>query len=393
MTETLLRIVAAAVVVALAAGLAHGIPRLPGLARLAPPIEEGRVGSLDGLRGILAMGVVLSHAFSYRLFFATGRFDPSPIRPFRDSGKWGVALFFAITGYLFWSRAISRPPPPLKHYRGRFLRIYPLYGALAALSITACLLAAAPIRESAGHLVRVAASVAVFGSGLGDRVNGVPLENLIGQGWTLRFEMVFYLALPAVAFLARRPWTSYGTCAALFAIAAFSPTHGFSKVAGALFAVGMLVATLQGQGQGQGQGKGVLRERLVRRPFAILSLAALAGLFLLPDIYSAASIPLLVLAFAPIAYGNDLFGLLTRPALRSLGEITYSLYMVHNAIQFGLFTLVQRGWSLDSLSEPAFWGLVALTTAPIVAASLVTFHLLERPFFGRRPMPVADAAP
>ena len=101
-----------------------------------PPNPRGdRFSNLDGLRGFLAFGVFFHHAAIYHQYLQDGQWILPPSRFYSLIGQAGVALFFMITGYLFWGRMIAERGRPnwIKLYTGRIFRIGPLY--LFALAV------------------------------------------------------------------------------------------------------------------------------------------------------------------------------------------------------------------------------------------------------------------
>ena len=78
----------------------------------APPSEKsGRVSSLDGLRGVLALSVFFYHALLTRQFSATGQWHQNASHFYDALGPGAVAMFFMITGYLFWSKVLKEQGP------------------------------------------------------------------------------------------------------------------------------------------------------------------------------------------------------------------------------------------------------------------------------------------
>ena len=61
---------------------------------------------LDGLRGLLALGVLASHCDHAHEWLKTGHWT-SNCRLIVFFGQGAVLVFFMITGYLFWSKAIQ----------------------------------------------------------------------------------------------------------------------------------------------------------------------------------------------------------------------------------------------------------------------------------------------
>ena len=146
---------------------------------------RGRLASLDALRGIAAVSVMLLH-------FTTDfhrDFKPSQISFFSwPYGAYGVHLFFLISGFVILMTA-EKSKRPSDFVVSRFSRLYPPYWA--ALILTTVLLLAVPTIGvlDPGHLLRRAL------------INVTMLQSWGGFGnvdtvyWTLQIEMSFYLIL------------------------------------------------------------------------------------------------------------------------------------------------------------------------------------------------------
>jgi peptidoglycan/LPS O-acetylase OafA/YrhL len=157
----------------------------------------GRVGNVDVLRAAAALGVLAGHAYALG-----GRTVPIKAMYWWDvpliqtvSGVW---LFFAISGYVIgrpWiNRLVSGEPfPDLVTYGlRRALRIFPLYW----LALTA--------------LIVIAGATGTHGwqfplhySLLNNLVPGRQ-EALFSVAWTLTLEVLFYVAVPVLAYAVRR---------------------------------------------------------------------------------------------------------------------------------------------------------------------------------------------
>jgi len=77
-------------------------------AEVPPSPRGGRISTLDGLRGFLALGVFFHHAAVYHEYLSDGRWQVPPSRFYTLVGQSSVAMFFMITGFLFWSRIIQQ---------------------------------------------------------------------------------------------------------------------------------------------------------------------------------------------------------------------------------------------------------------------------------------------
>lgn len=119
--------------------------RLPRLRARFERIEASRIPALDGLRGVLAISVFVHHAYLTRRAAVTGSWGAPDNAFIQALGLGAVAIFFMITAFLFWSRALSAGGriAPLRLYRARLRRIYPAFAGSIAL-----LLLSPPVRRS-----------------------------------------------------------------------------------------------------------------------------------------------------------------------------------------------------------------------------------------------------
>lgn len=73
-----------------------------GLARfLRLPKTQGRLDSIDGLRGYLAFFVFIHHAYVWYFYLHYGAWSRPLSNFYNQLGKGSVAVFFMITGFCF----------------------------------------------------------------------------------------------------------------------------------------------------------------------------------------------------------------------------------------------------------------------------------------------------
>src|SRR5687768_7200046 len=60
-------------------------------------LKEGRSGTLDGLRGWLALGVFFTHADNMYYYFSRGQWAVEQTAFYGNTGQAGVCLFFMVT--------------------------------------------------------------------------------------------------------------------------------------------------------------------------------------------------------------------------------------------------------------------------------------------------------
>ncbi|MGK8485262.1 acyltransferase family protein [Nocardia asiatica] len=161
----------------------------------APATERVRprafVPALEGMRGMAALGVLLTH-----VAFQTGASGTPVIGRIWGRFDMAVAVFFALSGFLLWrphaaaARGLDSAPSVGYYLRHRAARILPAYWVV----VCAVLVLLPSAAGTAGLRVWVSnlALLQVF----------VPLTLTDGltQMWSLSVEVAFYLVLPLLAF-------------------------------------------------------------------------------------------------------------------------------------------------------------------------------------------------
>ena len=150
--------------------------------RFAVMLPGGRVSSIDGLRGFLALSAFINHGCVWFFYLRTGVWYADS-RLYNHMGESAVALFFMITGFLFFSKltnANKRPVDWNQLYIVRSLRLAPLYFfAMAVMFAIVAILSEGQLREP----ITLFALNAV--RWLGFTVAGNPDLNGISQSWII----------------------------------------------------------------------------------------------------------------------------------------------------------------------------------------------------------------
>lgn len=350
---------------------------------------SSRLPALDGLRAFAALAVVFHHATYNRYLLLEGRWGvPSSASFYQLLGEAGVAVFFMVTGYLFWARLIREAGSPawVPLYVGRFFRIVPLYLlAVGAMLGVVLLETNGQLNVPLPVLLQQVVRWLLFDFLGSPDVNGYPGTKLLlaGVTWTLRYEWIFYFLLPVAALAARDrrmplPFTALALAACL-AWLALHPTHWrrTDVALPALFLVGMTCASLHGLRLAP-----LLSDRMASG--AVLALLA-ATFALFSSAYELGPIILLGLVFYLISSGCTVFGLLTSRPARRLGDISYGIYLLQGLLLAAVFRPApMRELALGS--PLGYWLLVLLCTVLLIGVSAVTHTLVERPgmTLGRR---------
>ncbi len=358
-----------------------------------------RHAALDGLRGLLAFAVVFHHIEILYRSRTADVWAPSPVWFYHNAGQVGVALFFMVTGFLFWGKVIDEGGRPdwLRLLVGRAFRIGPVYllaagyCVLVALAVADFALLVSPA-ELASQFVRWFS----LGALKPVDINGYPDSwgLLLGVVWTLRYEWLFYLALPLMAALARRDdrflvLPAVGLLCAVVAetvrLGSPSPNQGSPvDIFFGLFFAGMLSAAL-------------LRLRSVPsipEPIAsgVVAAIVITVLFYVRNTYSALPLLLLLAAFHLVARGSSVFGLLTLPGLCRIGHVSYPIYLLQGPLLLAFLPLPDVVTDLLYGSPAWFWGLNLLSCVALFLVAVAVHVAVEKPGIaaGRRAVAALD---
>ena len=325
-----------------------------------------RLPGIQVLRAVAALAVVVLHAQ-----MVAERFSLMP--PFISAavghfGKYGVDLFFVISGFVITQTILLHAPSAGAFFVRRAWRIVPLYALLTLLAFGIRMLTPAawfvsPAPDIADLLLSI-----TFLSGH---------NPIIGAGWTLEFEMFFYacaaLALGLAAKTPRVHWSSLAyALAALAVIGQFIPWIP-SPLATLLdpllieFVLGMIVAEFH-------VTRRLPAKKLVAALVAIASTWPDSGAVLWPGICSA------LLVLAAVRIGTATAAIWPVRLFAVLGDASYSIYL----LQFFTLPLVGR------MMFQAFDGRYPnVTLAAAVAATLVAgwlcYRYIEQPILRWRP--------
>lgn len=331
-------------------------------------MEKGRTSMIDGLRGWLALGVLLTHAAVMYSYFDRETWDGSYAWIYGRLGPMGVCLFFMVTGFLFWGRVIRTDArlDVAQFLVSRVRRIVPMY----LLSVVIVLIVVAvesgfKLHVSAYALAKEIRPWFAFGFMPYGEINGVKEAHYINAAyWTLAYEWAFYLALPLLALHHRgRKFVL------LLALAVFFST---SMPVVFCFIFGALAAW-------------IAERRLI--PFPLnqhwLTPLPLAGLLLAltyQNTYSFVPELLLFIFFFFVVNDNSLFGLLATRAAKMLGTVSYSIYLLHCIVLFVVVSLANALWPVKLMPIEIFISLVVCVALLTVLLSAVTYRHIEHRF-------------
>lgn len=373
MTAHLMTVAAYLLALATAALLVR-IPRIAGNLEFA----AGRSTAIDGLRGYLAFGVFIHHAAIAWHFHQSGQIGMPPERAFAQIGQVGVALFFMITGFLFWDRLLTqgRNLDWQAFAISRVFRLYPLYlPLLAAVTLTVFYLKDWTLLETPSELLKQLSLWLIFDRPDINQVQGT--GTLISNvTWTLTYEVYFYLSLPLLGMIFIYRGGHVKTIACLIGLYLLAQIVGWEHSLKKKYLLSFV--------GGIGAAYWIRRPSLVAwgrsRIAAIVAVVLLlVVLTLLHKTFAVFPLLLLSLFFCVVVSGNDLFGALALRSARWMGEVSYSTYLLHGFLLWWVVYHLypQMGLALD---DPLpFLAVIAVCCVLLVLISSLTFLLFEKP--------------
>lgn len=336
--------------------------------------RKKRLGAIDGLRGYLALFVFIHHLAITWYWKVNGVWEKPPEKIFSQMGKVGVGLFFMITGYLFIHKVLYSPDKIqwVKYFRGRIFRIYPLYIFTTFLIITTTLFISgsqmSSISDFAYNFYRwmIFRNAYIGSTSLGDLVAGVT--------WTLKYEWTFYCCLPFISYLIYKGG-KIGTLSLVIILVIFAKLgfhiYDIYFSASAFFIIGGGCAWLAPK-------LSIKIKQIVRSSlFSIIMVLCLAFSLIHQKEYDLVHLAYLSVFFFGIVVGNDIFGLLATKFSVVLGEISYSIYLLHGFILYMLFTVIP--FDIYGFSSFRDYMLSGLIISPVIVVfSTFTFLNVEK---------------
>jgi exopolysaccharide production protein ExoZ len=170
-------------------------------------VRSGRLQSIQMLRAVAAIGVVFTHAIT-RIGATFGISDRSFFSGAGGQltmGDAGVDLFFVISGFVMLHvhrDDFEQPGAPWRFMRRRILRIVPIYWFLTTVALVFLIVAPQlfTTHYKGIYLPWIIGSYLFLPIAPPDW-NATPV---VGVGWTLNFEMFFYVVFAAALLLPRR---------------------------------------------------------------------------------------------------------------------------------------------------------------------------------------------
>ena len=336
-------------------------------------IPEVKYPAIDGLRGYLAIFVFIHHSAIWYYYPKSGLWSAPPSNLFSHFGDSSVVLFFMVTGFLFYTKLIeayNKPFDWLRLYVSRFLRITPLY-FLVVMVLLFLVFIVSDFKITESPVLIFKKIIMWLGFGIIDTpdINNVTNTNYITGGviWTLKYEWLFYFSLQIVSWLAFKIKCNWKTI--LFSLIGFSFVFYYLKPDGIIllsFAGGIAAALLNRTEK--------IKNFAISFIGSIIALVCLISTIIFFDSpYDYIPLLLLSIFFIIIANGNSLFGILQLKVSRALGQISYTIYLVHGLLLYITFNFILK----NEYSVTIHWMIISLVGVALVLVCRIIYELYE----------------
>jgi exopolysaccharide production protein ExoZ len=357
------------------------------------PQNTDRLDAVQILRAVAALAVTFAHTVVPVADLAASQQMPNPLPgAAMANGAIGVDLFFVISGFMMvyttWDD-FGEPRASGRFFLRRLLRIAPLYWlATCALMLYWIPLGTSMKQEGVDVTSLITSFLFIFHQ----RPNGV-WTPVLGQGWTLNFEMFFYASFAIALLFPRRAAVGLllGMMILSGGIGRFLPT-------GVPFALRFMSNSLLLWEFAFGVAIAFVYSRGLRMPRSIAALLIAVGIaFFVPTAMAVADPSLGVLSHLAVVpqslqWGMPcamiLAGAVFMPQLGRnnifwrtatfIGDTSYSLYLFHGFVML-VFVNQMRWVSVTILALVGPWGCVAFLVVGALLAGAAIYVLVERP--------------
>ncbi|MEQ1966425.1 acyltransferase [Xenorhabdus nematophila] len=334
-----------------------------------------KYGTIDGLRGYLAILVFIHHSAMWFFYLHTKVWTVPKSIILSNIGGLGVTLFFMITAFLFSEKIKQNNMNWRKLYLKRIFRLSPLFlFSLSIMLIIVLIKSNLKLNTSLTDLVINILKWIPFSFGGRPDINNLTDTRVINAGvtWSLVYEWFFYFSLPTLYFLFKnKVMNAYVIFSAFCVIIFFVYPATEMKIHLFSFFFGALSSYLI-------DNKILISFARSKSASLLVMLLLSASLFTSANYYNYTSIGLSGVSFIFICCGCNLLGLLENKTSKILGSCTYSIYLLHGIV---LFVILRMCIPINfNMSEAEHWITIFLITPIVISISLITYNLIEKPF-------------
>ena len=324
---------------------------------------------VQALRAIAAGAVAFFHIANDAI--VAGRDPSGAIARATASMPWiaGVDIFFVISGFVIVhasGRLFGQQGGTLQFLLRRLTRIVPLYWALTTLFLAMTLLRRSAIHGEIGGPAYILASYLFIPFARSDGL----LEPALGLGWTLNYEMFFYLAMTPFLLLPRVAAVA-GCAAALCLLVGFGQVVGFGILPLQFWSDPIVLEFVFGMGLALAVSRGFALSGWARIALVAIAFVWLHRLAGGPVAERAVSFGLPGAMLVAAAVSNprpDRMGTAARGLMR-LGDASYAMYLFHPFVMRG-FTLLGGHFATQTETSGVVYVAASLMAAQLCALAI-----------------------
>lgn len=336
--------------------------------------QRGEVVGIQYLRAVAAIMVVFHHARDQ--IPALHALIPT------TALQGGVDIFFVISGFIMTYTTAQKPMTPAVFLERRLARIVPLYWTMTI--VTAALAIGAPrLFKDTTFTVSSFLTSLFFVPAYNPGVQG-EVSPMLKLGWTLNYEMFFYLVFAILLFLAplRRVVALFAVFALLAILlplthTAFAPAIFYSNPITLEFVLGCAIGALS--------SRGAVASPKVAWPLFVAGIIALfwfgsgniVGINRVFNLGFAAAVIVLATASLDLSGAFTANGPISR-SLKTLGDASYSIYLTH-LFPLILFRTLWLRAALPSAGTVPMIIFILLAGVATVSVSVAIYFVIERP--------------
>lgn len=324
---------------------------------------------LQYIRAIAALLVVYFHAI-----LQLEKLNPDAWMTAYLFGKSGVDLFFVLSGFVMWITTSDKPQTVTDFWWKRVRRVVPLYWAVTLAAAMVALVLPQILKSTQFDVPHILASLAFLPWINPSDPAGEMIAPLIVPGWTLNYEMYFYLLFGLCLLVPVRHRIAAITLliGSIFVLANLAPESTAARFYGDTVIFEFVAGVILGR---------IYKSGLSLSAPVVAAGLAIGSAALLYNDYRAFELPRLVTIGIPAAFIIFFATAIRIPDLkpwrwlRILGDASYSIYLTH------IFTLAGSRmiypYVIGAVQSDTLF--VALMIAMSTAVGLASYYLFEVP--------------
>lgn len=330
-------------------------------------MKTSKLLGLQILRGFAAWFVVMHHLsqewFNWK--------PPFNFLKVLDYGSFGVDIFFVLSGFIMYYSVKFNRRGGIAFFLDRFFRVFPVYWFMTLLLLISYVILPLKSYNTLFTWDTLLKSLALIPS---DNPSGIGNYPFLYVGWTLTYEMFFYVMLSVSLLInKKRALMIASICLSILPVALMNiPLLGHSNLLLYEFVFGVLIAHVYTT-VSSGKYKNLIKPVNAIPLFIVICISGLLAKKF--DVFSLVQVKLIIAGLIVVLFLliENIVQRLSRVGfLVLLGDISYSTYLIHPVI-LGWFRLLY----LNSDHAIIKFSLICLYLCLVFFLSNLSFRYIE----------------